>query len=285
MIIVSYAAGLAVEAVFAIARKESINEGFFVTGILFPLILPPNLPLWMVGLGVAFGVFIGKELFGGTGRNLFNPALVGRCFLSLAYPKAIASSWVEPSRELIGGLKTWITPSLDAVSGATPLAMAKQGEFGSIAHMLFGSISGSAGETSSILIILAGTFLLFTRVASWRTVLSIIGSFVALNAILILTGVVNYSIPGVFGPIVWHLFAGGLLFGAFFMATDPVTGPTSNMAKWFYGIIIGSTTVLIRNFTGYVEGVTFAILLGNIVAPILDEIMIAIRIRRLKYEG
>jgi len=285
MIIVSYASGLAVEAIFAITRKESINEGFFVTGILFPLILPPNLPLWMVGVGVAFGVLIGKELFGGTGRNLFNPALVGRCFLSLAYPKAIASSWVEPSHELIGGLKVWITPSLDAVSGATPLAMAKQGGFTDTAHMLFGSVSGSAGETSSILIILGGIFLLLTRVASWRTVVGILGSFITLNAILILGGVVDYSMPGVFGPIVWHLFAGGLLFGAFFMATDPVTGPANNTAKWFYGIIIGSTTVLIRNFTGYVEGVTFAILLGNIVAPILDEIMIAIRIRRLKYEG
>jgi len=140
MIIVSYAAGLTVEAIFAMVRKEGINEGFFVTGILWPLILPPNLPLWMVALGVAFGVLIGKELFGGTGRNVFNPALVGRCFLSLAYPKVMAASWVEPSHELVGGLLTWVTPSLDAVSGATPLALAKQGEMGSTAHMLLGHI-------------------------------------------------------------------------------------------------------------------------------------------------
>jgi len=285
MIIVSYAAGLTVEAIFAMVRKEGINEGFFVTGILWPLILPPNLPLWMVALGVAFGVLIGKELFGGTGRNVFNPALVGRCFLSLAYPKTMAASWVEPSHELIGGLLTWVTPSLDAVSGATPLALAKQGEMGSTAHMLLGSVSGSAGETSAILIILGGIFLLFTRVASWRTVISMLGSFVILTGALILGGAVTYPIPGVFGPVMWHLFAGGLLFGAFYMATDPVTGPTTNAGKWFYGIIIGSTTVLIRNFTVYVEGVTFAILLGNIVAPILDEIVVGIRIRRLKNEG
>jgi len=285
MIIVSYAAGLTVEAIFAMIRKEGINEGFFVTGILFPLIVPPNLPLWMLALGVAFGVFIGKELFGGTGRNIFNPALVGRCFLSLAYPKTMAASWVEPSHELIGGLLTWVTPSLDAVSGATPLALAKQGEMGSIAHMLLGSVSGSAGETSAILIILGGVFLLFTRVASWRTVVSMLGSFVILTGALIAGGAVVYPIPGLFGPVMWHLFAGGLLFGAFYMATDPVTGPTTNAGKWFYGIIIGSTTVLIRNFTGYVEGVTFAILLGNIVAPILDEIVIGIRLRRLKNEG
>jgi Na+-transporting NADH:ubiquinone oxidoreductase subunit B len=285
MIVVTYAAGLTVETIFAIVRKEGINEGFFVTGFLFPLILPPNLPLWMVALGVAFGVFIGKELFGGTGRNIFNPALVGRCFLSLAYPKTMAASWVEPSKELAGGFLTWIGPPLDAVSGATPLAMAKQGQMSSIAHMLFGSVSGSAGETSAILIIFGGVFLLFTRIASWRTVVSMLGSFVILTAALDLGGAVSYPMPGVFAPVIWHLFAGGLLFGAFFMATDPVTGPTTNAGKWFYGIIIGSTTVLIRNFTGYVEGVTFAILLGNIVAPIIDEIVVGIRLRRLRNEG
>jgi len=283
--IISYATGLTVEVIFAFVRKAGINMGFFVTGILFPLILPPNLPLWMVGLGVAFGVFIGKELFGGTGRNIFNPALVGRCFLSLAYPKDMAAGWVEPSHELAGGLLTWVGPSLDAVSGATPLALAKQGEMGSIAHQLMGSVSGSAGETSAILIILSGVFLLFTRVASWRTVVSMLGSFVVLTGALIVGGAVDYPMSGVFGPVMWHLFAGGLLFGAFYMATDPVTSPTTNTGKWFYGIIIGSTTVLIRNFTGYVEGVTFAILLGNIVAPILDEIVIGIRIRRLRNEG
>jgi Na+-transporting NADH:ubiquinone oxidoreductase subunit B len=156
---------------------------------------------------------------------------------------------------------------------------------GSIAHQFLGSVSGSAGETSAVLIILGGVFLLFTRVANWRTVVSMLGSFVILTGALIVGGAVAYPIPGVFGPVIWHLFAGGLLFGAFYMATDPVTSPTTNAGKWLYGIIIGSTTVLIRNFTGYVEGITFAILLGNIVAPILDEIVIGIRIRRLRYEG
>jgi Na(+)-translocating NADH:ubiquinone oxidoreductase B subunit len=286
MIIVSYAAGLAVEALFAMVRKEGINEGFFVTGILFPLILPPNLPLWMVAVGVAFGVFMGKELFGGTGRNLFNPALVGRCFLALAYPRAMSASWMEPSRALAGRLLTWVSPSnVDAMSSATPLALAKQGQMMPISHMFLGSVSGSAGETSAALIILGGLFLLFTRVANWRTVVSILGSFIFLTAALVAGHKVTYGMPGVFAPVMWHLFAGGLLFGTFFMATDPVTGPTTNAAKWFYGIIIGAVTVLIRNFTGYVEGVTFAILLGNIVAPILDEIVIAIHIRRLAREG
>lgn len=282
MVIVSYAAGLTVEALFAMIRKEGINEGFFVTGILFPLILPPNLPLWMVAVGVAFGVFVGKELFGGTGRNLFNPALVGRCFLSLAYPKTMSASWARPGQDLIGRLLTW---NVDALSSATPLAAAKQGEMTSIAHMFLGSVSGSAGETSALLIILGGLFLLMTRVANWRSVVSILGSFVVLTAALVAGDKVTYPMSGVFGPVMWHVFAGGLLFGAFFMATDPVTSPTTNTGKWFYGIIIGSVTVLIRNFTGYVEGVTFAILLGNIAAPVLDEIVIWVRIRRLKSEG
>jgi len=282
MVIVSYAAGLTVEALFAMVRKEGINEGFFVTGILWPLILPPNLPLWMVALGVVFGVFIGKELFGGTGRNVFNPALVGRCFLALAYPARMAESYVEPSHAVFGCLPLqWLpsTAGVDAVATATPLAGAKSSEFASTAHMLLGSVSGSAGETSAIAIIVGGTFLLLTRVANWRTVVSTIGSFV------VLAGAIFYSQQQSLNLVIWHLFAGGLLFGTFFMATDPVTGPTTSAAKWFYGIVIGSTTVLIRNFTGYVEGVTFAILLGNIVAPILDEIVIGIRIRRLRGEG
>jgi Na(+)-translocating NADH:ubiquinone oxidoreductase B subunit len=279
MILVSYAAGGAVEVVFAIVRKEDIYEGFLVTGLLFPLILPPLLPLWMVALGVAFGVFIGKELFGGTGRNVFNPALVGRCFLSLAYPKTMAASYLEPGRALAGRLLTYVDASnVDAISSATPLALAKQGEFGSFSHLFLGSVSGSAGETSAIAIIIGGVFLLLTRVANWRTVVSILGSFALLG------GILHYSSPDI-GPVLWHLCAGGLLFGAFFMATDPVTSPTSNAGKWVYGILIGAVTVLIRNFTGYVEGVTFAILLGNIVAPILDEIIVAVRIRRLASEG
>ncbi|MEJ2703969.1 MAG: RnfABCDGE type electron transport complex subunit D [Sedimentisphaerales bacterium] len=282
MVIVSYAAGLTVETIFAMVRKEGINEGFFVTGILFPLVLPPNLPLWLVALGVAFGVFVGKELFGGTGRNLFNPALVGRCFLSLAYPKQMSLGWVEPGQAAIGRLLTW---HVDSMTSATPLLAARQGHVTSTAHMFLGSVPGSAGETSALLIILGGVFLLLTRVGNWRTVVSLLGSFAALTAVLVARHKVNYPMPGVVGPVMWQLFAGGLLFGAFFMATDPVTSPTTNGGKWFYGMVIGLSTVLIRNFTGYVEGVTFAILLGNIVAPIIDETVIALRIGRLKSEG
>lgn len=278
--IVSYAAGLTVEAAFSIVRKEPINEGFFVTGILFPLIMPPAVPLWMVAVGVAFGVVVGKELFGGTGRNLFNPALVGRCFLALAYPAKMSGSWVKPGTEVTGRLLQYVDgSSVDALTSATPLALAKGGELASLSHMFVGSVSGSVGETSALAIIAGGTFLLLTRVANWRTVAGILISFTAL------AGILHHAQPAQFAPALWHLCAGGLLFGAFFMATDPVTGPVTSSGKWLYGALIGVVTVLIRNFTGYVEGVTFAILLGNIVAPIFDEMVFAIRLRRLKVEG
>lgn len=279
MIAISYAAGGAVEVLFAMVRKENINEGFLVTGMLFPLILPPNLPLWMVGMGVAFGVFVGKELFGGTGRNVFNPALVGRCFLALAYPAAMAGNWIKPSYALTGRLFEYVTPAnVNAITTATPLALAKQGHLASVAHMFLGSVPGSIGETSGIAIVIGGIFLLVTRVANWRTVVSILLSSA------VLAGILHYNQPERFAPIAWHLCAGGLLFGAFFMATDPVTCPATNGGKWVYGVIIGVVTMLIRNFTGYVEGVMFAILLGNIVAPILDEIVFKVRLRRLKLE-
>lgn len=280
MIVVSYAAGGTVEVIFAIVRKENINEGFLVTGMLFPLIMPPTLPLWMVAIGVAFGVFVGKELFGGTGRNVFNPALVGRCFLALAYPATISNNWIRAGQGLTGRLFQYIDASdVDAVSAATPLVLAKQGELVGLSKMFWGQISGSMGETSAIAIILGGVFLLFTRVANWRTVVSILGSSA------LLAGLFHQVQPERFAPVLWHLCAGGLLFGTFFMATDPVTGPTTNASKWAYGTIIGLTTVLIRNFTGYVEGVTFAILLGNIIAPILDEIVFKVRFRSLRSEG
>ncbi len=277
MIIVSYAAGGAVEVAFAMIRKEEINEGFLVTGMLFPLILPPTLPLWMVGVGVAFGVFVGKELFGGTGRNIFNPAIVGRCFLALAYPAAMSGNWITTGSVWPGRMLEYVAASnVDAISTATPLVLAKQGELVSLWKMLLGNTSGSMGETSAVAIILGGVFLLLTRVANWRTVVSILGSAA------VLAGIFHYGQPDRFARPLWHLCAGGLLFGAFFMATDPVTSPVTNAGKWFYGIIIGVITVLIRNFTGYVEGVTFAILLGNIAAPIIDEIAIKVRLRRLK---
>jgi Na(+)-translocating NADH:ubiquinone oxidoreductase B subunit len=268
MILVSYMAGAVVEVGFAVVRKEEINEGFLVTGLIFPLILPPTVPLWMVALGVAFGVLFGKELFGGTGRNPFNPALVGRCFLALGYPVAMTSGWLSPGRGSFGHVLHYIDAAkTDAISAATPLIQAKQGSLAGVFDLFVGRVPGCAGETSAVLVILGGLFLIFTRVGNWRIVAGSLASALALAFAL------NRADSAAFAPALWHVCAGGLLFGTFFMATDPVTSPATNIGKWIYGSLIGAVTILIRNFTGYVEGVMFAILLGNIAAPLLDEIV------------
>ena len=275
VVLVSYMVGGTIEVVIACIRKEEINEGFFVTGMIFPLILPPGVPLWMVALGVAAGVIIGKEIFGGTGRNPFNAALVGRCILTLAYPSRL-NAFIEPASGWPGRLMTY---QVDAISSATPLADAKNGTLEPITNLFWGNVSGSIGETSAALIIAGGLFLVLVGVVNWRTIVSVLGSFAALGFLL------GGLFPSHFGnPVGWHMLAGGLLFGTVFMATDPVTGPMTNGGKVAYGILIGAIVLLIRNLTGYVEGVTFAILLGNIVAPTIDAVVVRLRIRRLAYE-
>jgi len=250
MIGVTYVTGLAIELGFAMFRKEALGEGLLVTSLLYPLILPPQLPFWMTAAGIAFGVVVGKELFGGTGRNFLNPALAGRCFLQIG----LHADW---SSLLFG------TASASGVSG------------------------GCAGEVCSVLIILAGVFLVLAGVVNWRTILSLLGSFA------ILAGVAAWASPEAFGrpgwtpPAVaaWHLQAGGLLFGAVFLAADPATSPVSNLGKWIYGVTIGASTFLIRYLSGCVEGVMFAILLGNVAAPLCDKIATHVHLRKLRYEG
>jgi len=278
MIIVSYAAGGAVEVLFACIRKEPIAEGFLVTGLIFPLVLPPTLPLWMVAVGVMFGVTIGKELFGGTGRNVFNPAIVSRVFLAIAYAKPM-TTWAPPPEVgsgMFGNMLKYVTVSdLDGVTTATPLGGADV----STLEMFLGNVGGSLGETSTLMILIGGIFLMVTKVSNWRTVVGVLGSAA------VMAGALWFSNPDEYMSVGRSLCAGGLMYGAFFMATDPVSSPITNSGKWAYGILIGLITILIRNFSGYVEGMMFAILLGNIVAPIFDQIVFNLRFRRLKYEG
>ena len=276
MIIVSYVAGGMVEVLFAVIRKEPIAEGFLVTGLIFPLVLPPTTPLWMVAIGCMFGVFVGKEIFGGTGRNLFNPAIVGRCFLLLAYPSEMSASWVKPGNGITGRLLEYISATnVEVMTSATPLVEASKHGLEDMSHLVLGSVAGCVGETSSLMIICGGVFLLLTKVGNFRTVVGILASSAAFQAIL------HGVNPEQYAPALWHLFAGGLLFGAFFMATDPVSSPSTKEGKWVYGILIGVITILIRNFSGYVEGMMFAILLGNIAAPIIDEMVFSVRLRML----
>ncbi|SMG36875.1 NADH:ubiquinone reductase (Na(+)-transporting) subunit B [Arenibacter troitsensis] len=288
LVIVSYAVGLAVEFLFAVIKGHEVEEGYLVTGMLVPLIVPVDTPLWMLAVAVVFGVVIGKEVFGGTGMNILNPALTIRAFLFFAYPTWMSGDkvWVHQAVDLAGGP--------DAISGETILGYLAQGKGAemsySVADMFFGFIPGSVGETSTILILLGGLFLIYSKIASWRIMLSaVIG---ALVMGLIFNGVVDAGwitetskFYGLMSFAFWqHLIVGGLAFGIVYMATDPVTGAQTNKGKWYYGFFIGFISVLIRVFNpAYPEGVFLAILLMNVFAPTIDHYVVRGNInKRLK---
>ncbi|MDB4068156.1 NADH:ubiquinone reductase (Na(+)-transporting) subunit B [Flavobacteriaceae bacterium] len=285
LVVVSYGVGLAVEFVFAVIKGHEVEEGYLVTGMLVPLIVPVDTPLWMLAVAVVFGVVIGKEVFGGTGMNILNPALTIRAFLFFAYPTWMSGDkvWVHKAVERAG--------TVDAISGETILGYLAQGrgsEYSySISEMFFGFIPGSVGETSTFLILLGGLFLVFTKIASWRIMLSAILG--ALTMGLIFNGVVDAGwitesskFYGLMSFAFWqHLIVGGLAFGIVYMATDPVTGSQTNKGKWYYGFFIGFISVLIRVFNpAYPEGVFLAILLMNVFAPTIDHYVVQGNIKK-----
>jgi Na+-transporting NADH:ubiquinone oxidoreductase subunit B len=292
IIIVSYASGLGVEFIFATFRRHPVNEGFLVTGMLIPLVMPPDIPLWQVAIATIFAVLIGKEAFGGTGMNVLNVALTARAFLYFAYPVDIAG---EVWTYLPEGAKT-----VAGYSGATPLAIAANsittGEnvvtafnnFGggwaenifSFGNMFLGLIPGSIGETSTLMCLIGAFILIFTGVGSWKTIVSVFAGAYGMGLFLNLVG----GNPFVEMPAHYHLVMGGLAFGAVFMATDPVTAAQTETGKWFYGALIGIMTVLIRVFNpAYPEGIMLAILLMNVFAPLIDYFVVsANKKRRLK---
>ena len=285
LVVVSYGVGLAVEFVFAVIKGHEVEEGYLVTGMLVPLIVPVDTTLWMLAVAVVFGVVIGKEVFGGTGMNILNPALTIRAFLFFAYPTWMSGDkvWVHEAVERAG--------TVDAISGETILGYLAQGrgsEYSySISEMFFGFIPGSVGETSTFLILLGGLFLVFTKIASWRIMLSAILG--ALTMGLIFNGVVDAGwitesskFYGLMSFAFWqHLIVGGLAFGIVYMATDPVTGSQTNKGKWYYGFFIGFISVLIRVFNpAYPEGVFLAILLMNVFAPTIDHYVVQGNIKK-----
>ncbi|WP_350285194.1 NADH:ubiquinone reductase (Na(+)-transporting) subunit B [uncultured Croceitalea sp.] len=287
LVIVSYGVGLAIEFVFAVIKGHEVEEGYLVTGMLVPLIVPVDTPLWMLAVAVAFGVVIGKEVFGGTGMNILNPALTIRAFLFFAYPTWMSGDkvWVHEAVERAG--------TADAISGETILGYLAQGntadmtEKYDIAEMFFGFIPGSVGETSTFLILLGGLFLIFTKIASWRIMVSaVIGSLVMgliFNGIVDAEWIPEYSkFYGLMQFDFWqHLIVGGLAFGIVYMATDPVTGSQTYKGKWIYGFLIGFLSVMIRVFNpGYPEGVFLAILLMNVFAPTIDHYVVQGNVRR-----
>jgi len=289
IIIVSYGVGLGIEFIFSTIRKHPVNEGFLVTGMLIPLVMPPDVPLWQVALATAFAVIIGKEAFGGTGMNVLNVALTARAFLYFAYPTDISG---EVWTYLGDGAKT-----VAGYSGATPLAIAAQStgnvvsdfnSFGagwadgiySLWNLFLGVMPGCIGETSTLMCLIGALILVLTGVGSWKIIFSVFAGAFAMGLFLNAVG----SSPFTQMPAYYHLVVGGLAFGAVFMATDPVTAAQTETGKWVYGFLIGIFTVLIRVFNpAYPEGIMLAILLMNVFAPLIDYFVVnANKKRRLQ---
>ncbi len=277
IIVVSYAVGLAIEFGFAQARGHEVNEGFLVTGMLIPMIMPVDIPLWMVAVATAFAVVFGKEVFGGTGMNVFNPALVARAFIFFAYTPSIS------------GATVWFAQraGADAVSGATALEQLSVSNAAVLNHTaeaasmgfspldaFLGFIPGCIGETSTLAILIGAAVLLFTGIASWRTMISVFIGGLAMGYLFQLLGVTTY-------PAWWHLIIGGFAFGAVFMATDPVTSAQTNTGKYIVGLMTGALAVMIRIVNpAYPEGMMLAILFMNAFAPLVDYYVVEANISR-----
>ena len=280
-ILVSYVVGLGIEFTVAQWKNEEIQEGYLVTGMLIPLIVPVGCPLWMLAVAVAFSVIFCKEIFGGTGMNIFNPALVARAFLFFSYPTSMSGDKVWVAAHEVCGLgynlpdaTTMATPLGEAAAGLTPSA--------SFSDMVWGLIPGSIGETSVVAIALGGLLLLYTQIASWRTMLSVFAGGILIAVLFNMAGIEGNAVANM--PWYEHLATGGFCFGAVFMATDPVTSARTENGKFIYGFLIGALAVLIRVLNpGYPEGMMLAILFMNMFAPLIDYCFVQRNInKRLK---
>jgi len=293
IVMVSYMVGGIWEVLFALVRRHEINEGFLVTGMLFPLVLPPTLPLWQVAVGISFGVIIGKEIFGGVGYNILNPALTGRAFLFFAYPAQISGDlvWVGTAKTALdNSILGTVAENIDGVTQATPLAVAAAAEKGADAiaalndagftlwNMVAGNIPGCIGSTSVIAILLGMVFLVITGIASWRVMVSGIVGCIAMGALFNVLPLDNAFAAL---PFAYHLVMGGFLFGLVFMATDPVSCSATKTGKLIYGFFIGALTVLIRVVNpAYPEGAMLAILFMNVMAPLIDHFVVQAHIKK-----
>ncbi|MDR1064601.1 MAG: NADH:ubiquinone reductase (Na(+)-transporting) subunit B [Azoarcus sp.] len=270
--LVTFAVGGFWEVLFAMVRGHEVNEGFFVTSVLFALILPPTIPLWQAALGISFGVVIAKEVFGGTGKNFLNPALAGRAFLFFAYPAQISGNAV------------WT--AADGFTGATPLAQAAEGGLAQLTesgltwwNAFYGLIPGSIGETGTLAILVGGVALLVMRIAAWRIVA---GIFLGMGVLSLVFNLIGSETNPMFAvPWYWHLVMGGFAFGTFFMATDPVSAAMTDTGKWIFGTVVGVMVVLIRVVNpAFPEGMMLAILFGNLCAPLIDHFVVTANIKR-----
>ena len=262
--IVSYVVGLGIEFASAQIRNEEVNEGYLMTGFIIPLIVPIDIPLWMLAVAVAFAVIFGKEVFGGTGMNIWNPALLTRAFLFFSYPSNMSGS------------SCWVAGAPDGFTGATPLAVAADQGVDAVnfMDMFLGTCLGSVGETSTVAILIGAVILIWTGVASWKIMLSTVAGALLVGGLAQIGGATDI-------PCYYHLVMGGFAFGAVFMATDPVTAAQTEGGKWIYGFLVGAICVIVRLFNpGYAEGMMLAILLGNTFAPLIDHCVISAHISR-----
>ncbi|HDQ14625.1 MAG TPA: RnfABCDGE type electron transport complex subunit D [Sediminispirochaeta sp.] len=268
MLILVNVIGIFTEYLMARAYGMKVTSSVLVTNFLFALSLPPTVPFWIAAVGIVFGVVFGKMVFGGFGKNIFNPAISGRAFIYISFGVPLTGRFVEPVAGAgIRGFGAW-APATDAVSSVTPLVEQAEGTMVSLSSLFLGDVAGSFGEASALLILLGGAYIIRKKVANWHFVASSVGAFLLLSALLFYG-----DVPGAIEPL-HALLSGSFLFAAVFMVTDPVSASqTTNLGRWIYGIIIGVMTVLIRVFAGWPEGVTFAILFGNMFAPLIDHLI------------
>jgi len=270
--IVTLAVGGIWEVLFATVRGHEVNEGFLVSSMLYTLILPPEMPLWQVALGISFGIVIGKEVFGGTGKNFLNPALTGRAFLFFAYPASIS------------GNSVWV--GVDGFTAATPLGLAAQGGLDAVHaagynwfQTFMGFMPGSMGETSTLAILIGAIFLLYTKIASYRIMAGVLGGMIATSVLFNIIG--SDTNPMFAMPFYWHLTLGGFAFGMVYMATDPVSAAMTNTGRWIFGALIGVMVVLVRVVNpAFPEGMMLSILFANMFAPVIDYFVVQANIRR-----
>ncbi len=269
---VTFVVGGIWEVVFAIKRGHEVNEGFFVTSILFSLIVPATIPLWQVALGISFGVVIGKEVFGGTGKNFFNPALTGRAFLFFSYPASISGDSVWTAVDGFSGATTLGIAALSGMEGVAESGMTWMTAF-------LGDMQGSVGETSTLAILIGGVILLYTRIASWRIMAGVMLGMMAMSTVFNFVG--SETNPMFAMPWYWHLVVGGFAFGMVYMATDPVSAAMTDKGKWIFGALIGVMCVLIRVINpAFPEGMMLAILFANLFAPIIDWSVVRANVKR-----
>ena len=256
--------GIITEALFTYPQQKPITSAVFVTGLIFTLSLPPTIPFWMAITGIVAGVALGKMVFGGFGQNVFNPAMVGRCFIYITFPLQMTNRWVEPFWGGLGGLAHW-SVSMDSITQATPLEVLRQGDPMPWQDLLLGNTSGSIGEMSAILILLGGLYIVIKKAAPWRLILSCLLGGVVSSGILRIAGFNQIPDP------LTTLMAGSFLFGAFFIVTEPVSGAKTKTGQWVYGFMIGALIVVLRGFSNFSEGVMFSVLIMNAFVPILDQ--------------